>query len=129
MQDNSQAPSPLHHSISPSSIPLSLHPSTPFPSRRLCCFYIRSFSFFSSSFPCLFSLSILISSLHPTAPPNPSIHSFVHPPYFFFFFSLHPTCLLSSLPWIIPLIRRGACNTAVAYNMSVVITDSLAVLH
>lgn len=44
-------------------------------------------------------------------------------------FPLHLTCLFSSLLCIITLIRRGACNAAVVYNMSVVITDSLAALH
>lgn len=51
------------------------------------------------------------------------------PPSIHPLFSPHLTRLFSSLPCIIPLISRGACNTAVVYNMSVVITDSLAMQH
>lgn len=128
MQDNSQRP---HPSITPSSIPPSLYPSTPPPvlttihlavsTSTPSPLFLPSFLFFVQPFT--------LPPSNPISSPHPSVLQPQHP---LFSPSIHPfflTCLFSSLLWIILPIRRCACNTAVVYNMSVVITDSLAVLH
>lgn len=124
MQDNSHHP---HPSITSSPPPLCLHPST--------------LSSHLAVSPC--SPSIFLPSFRPFNSPTRYPHSIpvlhqplanyssaaLFPPSIHPLFSPHLTRLFSSLPCIIPLISRGACNTAVVYNMSVVITDSLAMQH
>lgn len=131
MQDNSQLPHPsitLSH-ISPSSIPLSLDPSTPSYHCSSIHLAVSTSIHFPLFLPSLFFFLLppfnSISPHHPLANNHSTYLCFpsTHP-----FFPLYLTCRFSSPLWIIPLIRCGSCNTAVVYNMSVVITDSLAVL-
>lgn len=135
MQDNSQRP---HPSITPSLPPPSHYPSIhPPPSPpiyhhppiRLTSTHSPLFFFLCPAFP--FPPSDLVFSHYTSVlrPRHPLANSHFFLPSIHPLFPLHLTCLFSSLLCIITLIRRGACNTAVVYNVSVVITDSLAMLH
>lgn len=130
MQDNSQRPHPF---ITPSLPPPPIHLPL------LTTVHPFIFTFLHPLIPLyFFHLSFPLSSLSPpfsnqpqpqiTRPfSNATILSLTAAPPLFSPPPVSSVCF--HLLWIIPLIRLGACNTSVVYNMSVVITDSLAVLH
>lgn len=122
MQDNSQRPHPSSPPLPPhyASILPPFPPTLPPFIHSSCCFYTFFYPFLHFSPPSIPVLHRALTNYSSAVLSPPSIHPL---------FSPHLTCLFSSQPCIIPLISCGACNTAVVYNMSVVITDSLAMRH